>query len=146
MPSPKPPITGIGSKVFKIDLKLDSSGRPVSGSLTISGKITALGINTVQDLIVGQVTAFGFGDSGASEAALRIFEFLFDVQSGALQSYFAPTVGVILNVGAYVAVHSVKLVLPDSGESVMKVAWMLSNSRMTFARDGSHPIGWSRWS
>src|SRR5208337_4048240 len=37
--------------------------------------------------------------------------------------------------GLKVAVHSVKLALPDFGKSVMKVAWMLSNSRRISARD-----------
>jgi len=40
-----------------------------------------------------------------------------------------------------VAVHSVKLVLPDFGKSAMKMAWTLSNSRETFVRGGSRSIG-----
>ena len=40
-----------------------------------------------------------------------------------------------------VAVHSLKLALPDFGKSAMKVAWTLSNSRKTFVRDESQLIG-----
>jgi len=40
-----------------------------------------------------------------------------------------------------VAVHSLKLALPDFGKSAMRVAWMLSNSRKMFSRGKSASIG-----
>jgi len=47
---------------------------------------------------------------------------------------------------AILAVHSLKLALPDLAESIMNPAWTLSNSRMMFAPGGSAAIGWSSWS
>ena len=45
-----------------------------------------------------------------------------------------------------VAVHSLKLALPESAKLIMKRAWTSSNSRTMFARGGSTVIGWSNWS
>lgn len=90
---PDHPITG---GTFALTANINSAGVLTSGSLTISGSISALG--AVTPLLTANITAFGFSNSPVTQ----IFEFTGPVTGGSLASGpngFGSTVGTILSLG-----------------------------------------------
>jgi hypothetical protein len=87
-----PPDYNITSGNYAINMLLTPAGIPTSGSLSIMGKIPALGANS-GTLLTGQISQFGFQNPPGGE----IFEFIFNVNGGDLASYYAGKAGVILN-------------------------------------------------
>jgi hypothetical protein len=75
---------------FSLNATIDSSGAMSSGSLTVSGTIASLGYNS-GTLLTGDLTAFGFIDSGGDP-----LEFLFDVTGGDASGLYPSVAGAIL--------------------------------------------------
>ena len=88
-----------GADDFIIEISVDSSGALVGGSagddLLIVGEVTVPGLGTQTGvLLTGEVTGFGFQDSGSTTDN---FDFTFDVTGGLLASlYPSKVVGVTL--------------------------------------------------
>jgi hypothetical protein len=81
-------ITG-GS--FTLTASIDASGALSSGTLSVGGTIASLGYNS-GTLLTGDLTAFGFLDSGGDP-----LEFLFEVTGGDAAGLYPDTAGVILS-------------------------------------------------
>ena len=69
------PAVNIANGTFDITAKIDNTGVPTSGSLTIMGDVSGFG----PTLLTADLTDFGFIDAGGD-----IFEFLFTVTGGDL--------------------------------------------------------------
>jgi hypothetical protein len=74
-----------------------ATGAPTGGTVTINGKVPALGATT-GSLLTGNITAFGFPTGGG-----QTFDFLFNITGGDLASYWNATGhpgGMILDMGS----------------------------------------------
>ena len=80
---------------MSLDAQVDNDGQLVSGTLTVQGVIPGLGLVPDMLLLSADLTAFGFSGSGES----TLFEFLADPDGGALETYFDPDLGVVLDPG-----------------------------------------------
>lgn len=81
-------ITGL----FSISATIDSTGAWVSGSISITGTVAALGFNS-GTLLTGTLAGFGFDEDGGPGA---ILEFTWNVTGGDAAGLFGATAGTIL--------------------------------------------------
>lgn len=98
---PPLPDGAITPGFFDLDATISASGVASSGSLLITGTtLGGSGTGVFGDLLTGDLLDFGFAPDGSSGAP--IFEFLFAVTGGQLESDFdvlGATIGVILTSG-----------------------------------------------
>ena len=94
--STPPPTYGLadfsGTLNWNITLLLDTAGSPLSGDLTVVGKVPNAGFMS-GTLLTGDVSHFDF-------VGAEIFEFLFDIDGGDMESLFGGpggSLGVILD-------------------------------------------------
>ena len=82
----------VTSTNYQLEAQIDNGGNLLSGSLTVEGIITGLGINIQTTLLSGTITGFGYQDSGS----IDIFDFRVDGLSGELASYFGAGLYVLI--------------------------------------------------
>jgi hypothetical protein len=86
----KPDYPFIYGGQYELNAQLTPAGQPLAGTLHISGTIP--GLASSGTLLTGQLSQFGFQDSGGN-----IFEFVFDVTGGDLAPYYRGEIGVALD-------------------------------------------------
>ena len=101
MGGPPTPILPSGSDwLFEIHLNVDSTGTLVSGvpgdDLLVQGSVTVDGNTASGNLLTGEITAFGFGETGSR------FDFTFEVSGGLLSSGLTELYGVGTTVAVFV--------------------------------------------
>ena len=84
------PAEAIAGGTFDLTAVIDGSGALSTGSLSIGGTVASLGFNS-GTLLTGNLTAFGFLDSGGDP-----LEFLFDVTGGDAAGLYGSIGGIIL--------------------------------------------------
>lgn len=94
-----PPAIISGTEGFVINVTVDDTGALTGGvpgdDLVVSGDVTVPGLGFVSGvLLTGEVTGFGFQDSGGSTDS---FDFTFTVTGGQLASLYSGAVGVALS-------------------------------------------------
>ena len=87
------PAEAITNGTFNLNASIDASGSLSSGSLSIGGTVASLGF-TSGTLLTGNLTAFGFPDSGGDP-----LEFLFSVTGGDATGLYGSIGGIILSGG-----------------------------------------------
>ena len=87
------PAEAITNGTFNLNASIDASGSLSSGSLSIGGTVASLGFNG-GTLLTGNLTAFGFLDSGGDP-----LEFLFSVTGGDAAGLYGSIGGIILSGG-----------------------------------------------
>jgi hypothetical protein len=99
LPPPDYDIVDAGDNpggLFDIEAKIDNSGNPISGTLTVDGYIPdLLGSHGTGTLLTGTLSRFGFPNAGGDP-----LEFIFTTTGGDLSSYL-PQADVILNYSGY---------------------------------------------
>lgn len=89
-----PPDHLVESGSFGLNAYLDkTTGALTSGTLSIVGKIPSLGINSVETLLTGTLSEFGFSEPPGGE----LFEFFFKATDGRLQAYYSANGILVLN-------------------------------------------------
>lgn len=88
-----PPDHAITGGTFMLTATIDSGGNLVSGSLTITGTVAALGAGS--PLLTATLTDFGFSSAPLSQ----IFEFSGSVTGGSQAGAFGTQVGTVLGLG-----------------------------------------------
>jgi hypothetical protein len=86
-------FTFVTSATYEIDAQIDNSGNLLSGTLNITGVISDLGINSPSTLLSGNLTAFGFQDSGSVD----MFDFAVTGLSGDLAGYYGDSLYVLMS-------------------------------------------------
>ena len=97
--SGNPPAIIAGSENFSINITVDDTGALTGGvpgdDLVVTGDVTVPGLGFVSGvLLTGEVTGFGFEDSGNTTDR---FDFSFTVTGGQLASLYPQSIGVSLN-------------------------------------------------
>lgn len=88
-------LADVDNADYQLSVILDSSGNLQSGSFSISGGISELGIASGSNLIAGSVSAFGFTDK-----TVDLFEFVVTGLSGALSAEYGAELGIIMSTNA----------------------------------------------
>jgi hypothetical protein len=93
--SGNPPATITGTEDFLINITVDESGTLTGGSpgndLIVSGDVTAPGIGSVSGvLLTGEITGFGFQDSGGTT---DYYDFSFRLTGGLLAPLYTGALG-----------------------------------------------------
>ena len=96
--SGNPPAIISGPERFDINVEVDNTGALIGGvpgnDLVVTGAVNVPGLGSVSGvLLTGEITGFGFVDSGGTTDN---FDFTFTVTGGQLASLYSQTVGVTL--------------------------------------------------